>query len=590
MISFPFKSMRAGQKEIADAVENAINNREKLIVQASTGMGKTAAVLYAAIKKAKEKDLKVLFLTAKHTHQNIVYETMRKINSVSSDKVSFAGVTGKRSMCLFENEVEPSLFIEFCRAVREQDMCDFYSNTFTKNKDVKPKVIEALSSGISDSKSVMEAARNLELCPYELSLLNAKQSTLVVANYSHAFDPGIALGFTIRTGIDPGKTILVVDEAHNLPSKILDMNSFSISQRILEKAYSEATIAGYSDIALKIDKIIGSLRSITKESAIDIRDSFIETDMQKLEEIVKFHEKGYNIPSAFILKNFVEKLLSVKEEDIIYVSIDDKGNRKINVNSLDPANYSSGVMDAFYSSVLMSGTFRPIEMFSSLLGIEGSKSLEVEGDSQQGNRLTVIDKAVTSKFSSRDEQYSKIAEEIDSIMNSAKHNMIFFFPSYFFMERVYSRSTLKDRIILEEKNMSRDRKAEIMDKLSYSSAVLFAVINGNFSESIGVKNNMVKLVGIVGIPFEPPSIKLKAMQIYYDRKTGSGFEYAQVLPTMIKVMQAAGRGIRFTGDRCAIVLMDSRYDTPIFRKYLPDDVLIVNENPSQIIKEKGFDK
>ena len=35
--------------------------------------------------------------------------------------------------------------------------------------------------------------------------LSAKQSTVVVANYSHAFDPSIALGFTIRTGIDPAK-------------------------------------------------------------------------------------------------------------------------------------------------------------------------------------------------------------------------------------------------------------------------------------------------------------------------------------------------------------------------------------------------
>ena len=138
MVSFPFKSMRSGQGDIADAVENTIKKKGKLIIQASTGMGKTAAVLYAAVKAAKENNLKVLFLTAKHTHQNIVYDTMRRINDSSPEKIGFAGINGKRSMCLFENSVDPSLFIEFCRAVREQNMCDFYSNTFTKNKDVKP--------------------------------------------------------------------------------------------------------------------------------------------------------------------------------------------------------------------------------------------------------------------------------------------------------------------------------------------------------------------------------------------------------------------------------------------------------------------
>lgn len=587
MISFPFKSMRKGQKDIIESVEEAIKNRGKLTIQASTGMGKTAAVLYAAVKMAKERNLKVLFLTAKHTHQNIVYETMKRINAVSSEKVKFAGINGKRSMCLFENSVEPSLFIEFCRAVREQNMCDFYSNTFTKNKDVKPIVINALSSGISDPKSVMQSAKDFELCPYELSLLNAKQSTVIVANYSHVFDPNIALGFTIRTEIDPGNTILVVDEAHNLPNKILDINSFSISQKNLEKAYSEANLAGYNDIALKIDKIIADVRKITKESIIDIREIFSETDLQKLEEIVEFHEKGYNIPATFILKNFVEKLLSAKEEDIIYVSMEEKG-RRINVNVLDPAYYSQGVIDSFYSSILMSGTFRPIEMFSNLLGIEDSKSIEVNSDLSEENKLIVIDKAVTSKFTTREEQYSKISNEIDNILGRISYNMIFFFPSYSFMDKIYEESKFKSRIIREQKNMERESKNELMEKLSYSSSVLFAVMNGNFSESIGIKNNMIRLIGIVGVPFEPPSIKLKAMQIYYDKKTGKGFEYAQVLPTMIKVMQAAGRGIRSEKDKCAIVLMDSRYDTNIFRKYLPEDITVVDGDPVDIIRQKGF--
>ena len=587
MVSFPFKSMRSGQGDIADAVENTIKKKGKLIIQASTGMGKTAAVLYAAVKAAKENNLKVLFLTAKHTHQNIVYDTMRRINDSSPEKIGFAGINGKRSMCLFENSVDPSLFIEFCRAVREQNMCDFYSNTFTKNKDVKPAVIEALSGNISDPKSVMETARAFELCPYELSLLNAKQSTVVVANYSHAFDQSIALGFTMRAGIDPENTILVVDEAHNLPAKILDMNSFSISQRNLEKAYSEANMAGYNDIAVKIDRIIAEIRNVTMEKAVDIRGIFNEADLDKMEDIVKFHEKGYNIPAAFMLKNFTEKLLSSKVDSIIYVSIEEKG-RRINVNSLDPADYSQGVIDSFYSTILMSGTFRPIDMFANLLGLENHESLEVKGDAVNGNRLIIIDKEVTSRFSSREEQYSKIAESINNILEKAKYNMIFFFPSYFFMDRIYPLINEKERIIKEEQKMEREKKNEIMEKLSFSSSVLFAVINGNFSESIGIKNNMLKLIGIVGVPFEPPSIKLKAMQLYYDKKMGSGFEYAQVLPTMIKVMQAAGRGIRSKDDRCAIVLMDSRYDTPIFKKYLPNDTVAVDSDPISVIRENGF--
>ena len=56
------------------------------------------------------------------TYQNIIPNGKDILYSVnysisSSEKIAFAGINGKRSMCLFENSVEPSLFIEFCRSV-----------------------------------------------------------------------------------------------------------------------------------------------------------------------------------------------------------------------------------------------------------------------------------------------------------------------------------------------------------------------------------------------------------------------------------------------------------------------------------------
>ena len=202
-----------------------------------------------------------------------------------------------------------------------------------------------------------------------------------------------------------------------------------------------------------------------------------------MEDIVKFHEKGYNIPAAFILKNFTEKLLSAKEEDIIYVSIDEKG-RRINVNSLDPAIYSQGVIDSFYSTILMSGTFRPIEMFANLLGLEGHESLEVKGDAVSDNRLMLIDKEVTSRFSAREEQYSRIADSINDIMEKAKYNMIFFFPSYSFMERIYPLINEKGRVIKEEQKMERriscctlpSPLCHLLNPLSWSIALLLPKI------------------------------------------------------------------------------------------------------------------
>ena len=587
MLSFPFSELREGQQNIVDAVQNVIKKREKLMIQASTGMGKTAPVLFGALSAAKEQGLRLVFLTAKHTHQNIVYETLRKINGASTDKVIFTGVNGKRSMCLFENNVEPSLFIEFCRAVREQNLCDFYKNTFSKSKDIKPNAIEALSQGLSDPESIMEAGRKFEVCPYEISLLNAKQSDVIIANYSHIFDPDTSKSFMSKTGIDPKNTIIIVDEAHNLHNKIIDMNSFSISLRTLERAYNEALVANENTLAAKIDRIIARVRKTEREEKIDLNEIFKESDLDKAASITKQNEKGYNIPASFTLEKFIAFLLKADDSYVQY-ALNENGHVKVNVFSLDPSVYAGSTMNSFASTILISGTFKPMEMFANLLGIPDAKKLVIEDKNTDSNRLIINETDLTSRFISRGLQFELIAARIDDLLESFKHNMIIFFPSYSFMESVSRLMQNKDRIIKEAPKIEREEKQRIISELSKSGRCLFAVIGGNFSESIGIKDNVIRLIAIVGVPFEPPSIKLKALQNYYQNKFLNGFEYAQVLPSMIKTLQAAGRAIRSSKDRAVILLIDSRFESGVFRKYLPSGVKTVNGSPIRLINESGF--
>jgi DNA excision repair protein ERCC-2 len=589
MIAFPFAELRPGQDRIIKEAESAVKNGDKLMLHASTGMGKTAPVLYGALKAATERGSRVVFLTARHTHQNIVYDTLKKINSVSSDKTVFTGINGKRSMCLFENSVEPSVFIEFCRAVREQDMCDFYSNTFSKSKDVKAPANQALSSDISDPASIIDVSREYKVCPYEISLLNAKKSKVIVANYSHIFDQDVAPSFMAKVGIDPKNTVLIVDEAHNLHNRIMDMNSFSISTRTLERAYNEASLAGESPLARKIDGLISESRSIKTERTLDLTGVFSLSDIEIMDAVIKNSENanGYNVPAMFTVKKFASFLLKADESYLQYASMD--GDRvKFNIMALDPSGYSGKMIESFASSILISGTFKPMDVFADLLGIPSAKKVIIEDDAQANNRLVINETDLTSKFSSRSHQFELIAERIDDLLENFRHNSIIFFTSYYFMESIYKLVKNRDKIIKEKPNMGRDEKSSLISELSKPRKSLFAVIGGSFSESIGIRNNMIKMIAIVGIPFEPPSVRLKALQDYYQKKFSNGFEYAQALPAMVKTMQAAGRGIRSSKDRAVVVLIDSRFDSPVFRKFLPEGVKIVNGSPIRVIDADGF--
>ena len=70
--SFPHDEVAPGSgRVIVDAVELALEQREHLLLEAPTGIGKTVATLYPALRYALANDKKVFVLTAKNLQQEM---------------------------------------------------------------------------------------------------------------------------------------------------------------------------------------------------------------------------------------------------------------------------------------------------------------------------------------------------------------------------------------------------------------------------------------------------------------------------------------------------------------------------------------
>jgi DNA excision repair protein ERCC-2 len=79
-IVFPFPSMRKHQDRMIEAVSSALEQQSNLLISAPTGIGKTVAALYSALRFAAKHGLSVFFLTSKTTQQRIVADTLRLWN------------------------------------------------------------------------------------------------------------------------------------------------------------------------------------------------------------------------------------------------------------------------------------------------------------------------------------------------------------------------------------------------------------------------------------------------------------------------------------------------------------------------------
>ena len=130
----------------------------------------------------------------------------------------------------------------------------------------------------------------------------------------------------------------------------------------------------------------------------------------------------------------------------------------------------------------------------------------------------------------------------------------------------------KLNIITQKKNMTQREREEFLAKLSKTEdgyLVAFCVMGGIYSEGIDLAGD--KLIGaiIVGIGLPSLSYEREAIAEYYGERYESGKEFAYIYPGMNRVFQAAGRVIRREDDRGVIVLIDDRFDDPLYRKSLP---------------------
>src|SRR5262249_46041797 len=79
-LAFPYERMRPYQPEMIDAVARAVRQREALLVSAPTGVGKTIAALYPAVRESLRAGRKLFYLTSKTLQQDAAIEALRMLN------------------------------------------------------------------------------------------------------------------------------------------------------------------------------------------------------------------------------------------------------------------------------------------------------------------------------------------------------------------------------------------------------------------------------------------------------------------------------------------------------------------------------
>ncbi|HRC86100.1 MAG TPA: DEAD/DEAH box helicase, partial [Thermoanaerobaculia bacterium] len=178
-LSFPYAELRPGQQEILAAVETALAHREHVLIEAPTGIGKTVAALFPALAYALRTSKRLYVLTAKTLQQDMANKVLKLLNQERA--FHSLRLRAKAKMCANDQLL---CHEEYCRFARDYALKVLSTGILDRLLDEQAQL---------EPDDIFRRSKELEVCPFEVSLELAGRAEVVVGDYNYAFEPHVAL-------------------------------------------------------------------------------------------------------------------------------------------------------------------------------------------------------------------------------------------------------------------------------------------------------------------------------------------------------------------------------------------------------------
>lgn len=211
-IEFPYQ-YRDGQRELVASVYRTILRKKKLFIQAPTGVGKTMATIFPAVKAVGEGlGDKVFYLTAKTITRTVAEQAFQTLKQ-SGLEYKVVTLTAKEKICFCE------------KAECNPEACPYAKGHFDRVNDAVYEMITTMGS--MDRESIERQAKKHKVCPFEMGLDVSLWVDAVICDYNYVFDPNAHLKRFFSEG-KKGEYLFLIDEAHNLVERGREMYSASL--------------------------------------------------------------------------------------------------------------------------------------------------------------------------------------------------------------------------------------------------------------------------------------------------------------------------------------------------------------------------
>ncbi len=588
-VKFPYGHVRAGQGEFIRAAYRTLSRGGELFAEAPTGTGKTVSALFPAIRALGDGRCdKAFYLTPKATTARAAKECI-ELTCEGGAFIRAIILTAKDKICTHGG---------VCR--EKKSLCP----THSKNRITEAMLALAdLCIPVVTDAEVRRVADEYTVCPYELSLTYSELCDVVICDFNYLFDPNVYIRRFFTRG---GRYAFLIDEAHNLAERAREMYSAEIKLSdigggmLRELLPSGAALgeAARGAAELFLNTVEPLLRDEcrkdkdgvihgayhTRDLPSDFYDIFPALEAVAENELygtfgARDDERDMRMTAIrdylYKVKRFAAATARFDDGYELFL-FRDGDDFTAKIFCLDTGSTIASRLALGSGSVLFSATLTPLAYYRSVLGGDrSSEMLTVDSPFDRDQLFVAIMNNITTRTSEREKSLSAVSSVIAATLSAKRGNYMIFAPSFAYAEALYahfSKKYPKIRSIIQKPSMSAAERDEFLAEFSRADGkylAAFCVMGGVFAEGVDLIGD--KLIGavVVGIGMPALSFEREAIAAYYQDRLDSGTEYAYLYPGMNRVLQAAGRVIRSETDRGVIVLVDDRFNDPLYKKIVP---------------------
>ena len=517
--NFPFTEPRFGQLDIIQNINDAIRQGYKyIILEAGTGTGKSA----------------IATTLAKMYESAYILTMTKQLQSQYSNEFDFPLVKGRGNFACLNSNLEVACDMGTCKTTPTS------SNFFCPYGVAKNPTLDA-ELAFEDSFGGTVFYQSGSHCHYWNQKANAINSPITLMNYDYAI---VELNYVKHFA---PRSLLILDEAHNIENKLMSTMEVTLYNRTLEKdinkRISDETLKDgeLSDWKMEIEAIRESyedidLKDVTKNKADRIRST-----------IARLKTLGNNLEKE--PKNWV---IDSEETGVVFKPLRVHHYAKDNL-----LKYGDVV-------IFMSATILSHKMFSKWLGLNPNEVYHIKVDSPFTKEKRPIILNLAGKMSANRIKNTapKTIPILQEILKKHENDKGLIHTHSYKCQQYITRNLNNSRLV-SHTSQNREQILNFFEK-DENPLVL---VSPSMSEGVDLPYDKCRFQIIYKIPFPYLGDKQVNMRLKRDKKW-----YAY--KTVMTLMQAYGRGMRAEDDSCYTYIIDSDinmlFKSPMYRSLIPD--------------------